>query len=115
MDHNRRELHSRSNSSHISFPFIYFGPIISIVEYNDSSKNIDKLHPIEIGKIFYKIFIEINAISIVGSRIMITFESTANANLFLSSPFLTSHGLKASVRTMLLFCYGIIKLGISIS
>jgi len=92
MTQNRREL--PSNLSPISYPFNYDGSFITIVDFIDPSMNLGKLHPIKNGKLFFKIFIVIETISSVGSRIKIVFNSVTNTNLFMSS-LLVENGLKS--------------------
>jgi len=50
------KVHQQSNFSPLLFPPDYVGPFITIFEHNDSSKNLGRLHPIKIGKLFHKLY-----------------------------------------------------------
>lgn len=113
MAHNTNKVHLQSNVSPLLFPLDYVGPIITIVEYNDSSKKLGKLQPIKISKLFYKLFTGIKDILTLAHELRIFLIQLQMLICFCLRRIL--HGLKASTFTTLLFCHGVVWLDTSIS
>lgn len=78
--------------------------------------NIGNLHPVKLGKLFIKNFDGVTNIALIGSRrVKITFNSTQNANVCLSSPWLKENDFSATIPSSLIYSLGIIHLDACVS
>lgn len=81
-----------SNLIKLSVNFTEVSVITRIIEAISDNKNVAKLHPMKVGKLFFNKFNGILCIHPIGMRVKVTFDSIISANICLSSVELPTSG-----------------------
>ncbi|KAL4085278.1 hypothetical protein QTP88_027137 [Uroleucon formosanum] len=110
------DINMSSQRTQQTFSADYNGPVIILVECIDMNKHIGNWHPFKAAKFFSTNFSGITNIKPAGSKkIKISFDSTSNGNLCLTSDVLFDHGFTANIPSNLIYSFGIIKLDPDVS
>jgi len=105
----------RTGKNILYFSPSYTGPIDFIIDSIDKKLHLGKWPPMKINKIIHGNIFGVTGTKSISASVRLTFDYLTNANICFTPQPLTSHGLRTSIPSTLIYRHGVIRLEPSIS